>query len=419
MNLLLTKKNFRKYFFLLTSSNIADSIYYIVLVTYASSLSNPAFAISLVTLSETLPEVFSPLAGSFADNIKNKYNTLKLLTLLRILFYLIISVLVLNHSMFLLYLMCILNFFSDICGKFFRTLLVPYIPHILTEDEIEEAQGLLGANFQLISILANFFGAILISIFSFSGISLINVSIFFISLFLVFSMRQSFKDFEQSIKIKNDSIQLEAVWSHLVHSLRMLYSGKHFFFLAIQFSFINGILNLLVPIISITLVVNQDLIVTNYSISIALFQGTISLGIILGGIWLIKYLKRIKLIKLMPFIYLSLFSLYFFLIIQNGLAIGSFFLVIGLLIGVVNPKFSHMTLTTFPRELLSTISGSCALLLKVVTIISSLLFSGVSASDDLNSIYSFYIVLVFLGTLSGGISIYLVNRRSETLKGDN
>lgn len=413
MSLLLNNKRFRGYFLVLTSSNIADSIYFIVLMTYASTLTNPALAISIVTLSETLPETFSPITGSLADNIKNKYQSLKILAAVRILFYLIISFLVLKHSMILLYCICLLNFFSDICGKFFRALLVPYIPYILTDGQIEEAQGLLGANFQLISILANFFGALLISFLSYSGVSLINVGIFVITLLLVLSMKDSLKEFERSFDKKTDSIKLSVILSHLFNSVKLLYAEKKFFFLAVQFSFINGILNLLIPIISITFVVHKKMIVASYSFSVALFQGIISLGIIMGGLWLLNYFKKIKLFTLIPIIYLFLFALYLFFLTQNALVIGVAFLAIGLLVGVISPKFSHMTLTAFPREILSTISGSSALLLKIVSIISSLLFSSVSASNHLPDIYTFYLLLVLLGAVFGLLSAFSIYKKKQ------
>lgn len=58
-------------------SVIGDSIFYLALINFASTLSNPALAISLVTISETLPDALSFVAGYLCD--KTKKNILLIL----------------------------------------------------------------------------------------------------------------------------------------------------------------------------------------------------------------------------------------------------------------------------------------------------------------------------------------------------
>lgn len=72
-------------------SVIGDSIFYLALINFASTLSNPALAISLVTISETLPDALSFVAGYLCDKTKKKYIADIICAFLRAALYIIIG----------------------------------------------------------------------------------------------------------------------------------------------------------------------------------------------------------------------------------------------------------------------------------------------------------------------------------------
>ena len=72
MNLLLKNKIYRFITYSDILSVIGDSFFYLAFLTYASTLENSAIAISIISISESLPEVFSMFTGVYADKVKDK-----------------------------------------------------------------------------------------------------------------------------------------------------------------------------------------------------------------------------------------------------------------------------------------------------------------------------------------------------------
>ena len=58
MNLLLKNRIYRFITYSDILSVIGDSLFYLAFLTYASTLENSAIAISIISISESLPEIF-------------------------------------------------------------------------------------------------------------------------------------------------------------------------------------------------------------------------------------------------------------------------------------------------------------------------------------------------------------------------
>lgn len=61
MNLLLKNRIYRFITYSDILSVIGDSLFYLAFLTYASTLENSAIAISIISISESLPEIFQYL----------------------------------------------------------------------------------------------------------------------------------------------------------------------------------------------------------------------------------------------------------------------------------------------------------------------------------------------------------------------
>lgn len=89
-------------------------------MTYASKLKNYALALSLISITEAIPNLLQSIGGYFADRTKNKYQIIILLVIIRFVLYMIVGVLfVTNIAGWNLVLIVIgINFISDISGMY-------------------------------------------------------------------------------------------------------------------------------------------------------------------------------------------------------------------------------------------------------------------------------------------------------------
>lgn len=400
---------FRKYYLNSILSNLGDSIYYIVLLTYASSLKESAIAISLVSLSETLPPLLQLITGSVADNTKNKRDKIVLCAFLRGVLYFIVSLLLLRKgSLSILIIIACINLISDIAGKYSNGLTFPFIKFMVKEDELDEVQGIFGGTQQIVSIVANFLGATLLTWFSFSQLGVLNSVIFVVVGCIYVSMKNGLASIEETYLPVETDFNISNVLTKMKNSFHLLLEKKDFFLIVLQLACINASLTLLVPVATIFIKHNLQLTLATISFSIAFFQGTISVGIIIGSLFLVKRLKRvdIKLFIISGFFSILVICLGLFLKIWVLIAVGSLFA--GLSVGISSPKLTVLMMNSLPTKDISTISGGVNSILVMGSLLATILLTAISTFS--NYMYSFY--LLFCLVLLGIIFCIVTNKSS-------
>lgn len=406
-------KLFQKYYLNSILSNMGDSIYYIVLLTYASGLTDAAIAISLVSLSETIPPLLQLITGSVADNTKDKRDKIVLCAFLRGGLYLLVSLLLLRKgSLTILAAIACINLISDIVGKYSNGLTFPFVKFMVGEDELDEVQGIFGGTQQIVSIVANFLGALLLTWFSFSLLGVFNSLIFIAVGCIYLSMKQGLGAIEETHLQVETEVNVKNVLTKMKDSLRLLIKQKDFFLVVLQLACINASLVLIIPVSTIFIKNNPQLILSTISFSIAFLQGTISVGMIIGSLFLVKRVRKldIKLFVFSGFISSLVICVGLFFKIWALIAIGGLF--VGISVDISSPKMTVLMLNSLPTKDIATISGGVNSILVVGSLLASIILTAVSAGS--NYMYSFYFLfgLVLLGLLFCG----LTNRKSSVEK---
>ncbi|MBA1393259.1 MFS transporter, partial [Lactobacillus sp. XV13L] len=124
-------------------SSAGDVLFYLAFITYASKLSHPTFALSLIAMSEAIPKLFASLGGYWADKTQHKFSQLIILAEIRASIYLIISFLF-AQSWSGWQLICLVmgfNFMSDMLGVYASGLSTPVIIQLVSPAEFSEAVG--------------------------------------------------------------------------------------------------------------------------------------------------------------------------------------------------------------------------------------------------------------------------------------
>ena len=170
MDIFMKNKDYRKFTIASFLSGAGNILFYLALITYASKLRNYALAISLISISESVPQIFQVLSGYLADRTKNKFKLMVWLAVIRFGLYLIVGLLFASgFAGWNLVLTVIgINLVSDIAGSYSGGLQMPLIVNIVGDDEVAEAEGFVSGINGIINMIAQFIGSGLLLFMSYS-----------------------------------------------------------------------------------------------------------------------------------------------------------------------------------------------------------------------------------------------------------
>ncbi len=400
MNIIKKYPLYRKFLASNFISSIGDSMYYIALLTFASQFTNSGLAISMVTLSESIPGIFFIVTGSLADMSQNKAKRNLINGVIRGVLYLIVGIMIgFDSSLMLLAGICLLNFISDIIGKYSSGLMTPFVLFLVNQEDIEEAQGLNGAITNLVSLLAQFVGAYLMGIFSYQVLAWINSGAFFITAIIMLSMKASLDKIEQEKlpQPTGEKVSLIRMVRQISHSLKEIKKCQPVFRAIVMFAIANGGLVVLIPLISMLFSQQPQLVINNFPFTLALSQAMISVGVILGSLFGPVVLRNVSLFVICQGMFvgigLTAIGMYSHLI---WLILASLLLV-GLLIGAASPKLNVLILNSFDVTKLGTINGGINSLLLIVPPLGTIIFTTTATSLNLRAAT---LLLVFFSVIS-------------------
>ncbi|WP_314065215.1 MFS transporter [uncultured Vagococcus sp.] len=407
MNIIKNYPLYRKFIASNFISTLGDSMYYIALLTFASQMTNSGLAISMVTLSESIPGIFFILTGSLADMSQNKARKTIINGIIRGILYLLVGVLIgFQSSLLLLAGICLLNFISDIIGKYSSGLMTPFVLFMVKTEDIEEAQGLNGAITNLVSLLAQFVGAYLMGLFSYQVLAWINSGAFFITVVILFFMKASLDQIEKEklVKDSGNKISLKRMVQQILSSLKEIKECQPVFRAIMMFAIANGGLVVLVPLISMLFSQQPQLVIQNFPFTLALSQGMISAGVILGSLFGPKALQSTSLFTICQGMFLVIgvigIAMYGQLI---WLLLGSL-LVVGLLIGSASPKLNVLIISSFDVTKLGTINGGINTLLLIVPPVATVIFTTTATSLNLKAAILLLLVFAVLSFTIGQLT---------------
>lgn len=376
-------------------STLGDSMYYIALMTYAAQFTNSGLAISMVSLSEAIPGLFFIVTGSIADLSHNKVKKNLANGLIRGILYFIVGVVIgFQPSLMLLAGICVLNFISDILGKYSSGLMAPFILYMVNREDLEEAQGLSGAITSLVGLLAQFVGAYLMGLFSYQLLAWINSGTFFLGVIILFSIKTALETIEKEklVATNTEKPSINAILQQMVSAIKDIKECRPVFSVIILFALSNGALSVLIPLISMLFSQNPHLVIQNFSFTLAFCQGMISFGVIVGSLFGPKVLSAVSLKTLCLGMFISTVGLSLVMLSQHVWLLLSLLLVLGLLIGAASPKLNVLLISHFPIAKLGTIGGGVNSLLLLTPPLATVLFTSTATALNLKA----GIILLFI-----------------------
>lgn len=302
-------------------SAFGDAIFFMAYMAFASTLDNSALAISLVTLSESIPDFTSFLTGYFCDRTKEKYKADIFCAFVRAILYIIVSCFFANSMGWVGFLIVLtINLISDILGNYSDNLRFPEIYAVVPNEEYESSAGFSMAIYYTIKICARMIGgAILIFLkYNYPLMAVLNAVTFIICGLSLLAPRKSV---EQKMQQSEQHVEYREK-RNIIGAFKCIFQSAKY--RKVLYGFISTKCTTVsfLPIIYIMLANSRQINVDQYTLIVSLINAFPTIGIIAGNLFNKKLLGNFKLssvlmMKLLCGCVLIVFALqgnYFFMV---------------------------------------------------------------------------------------------------------
>lgn len=268
-------------------SNFGDTVYYLALMNYALFLPNPKLAISLITLSETIPYLGTFLTGYLGDKTAEKIKTIELTLLVRVAFYGLVALVIgFSPAIWILIFVCIINFLSDFAGQYENSLFYPISNRLIAPQDREEVMAFRQSVSTSLTVVFQATGAILITWLTYRQLALINMASFLVALLIFKSVNKPLSQLLDrggeamqevgGISLKDMRKELREAYGVLTKVDKV----KDTLFIV---PFINAGLVIIVPLVILQLTQSPQMILGSEAWVISLLSMSLTLGTISGG----------------------------------------------------------------------------------------------------------------------------------------
>ena len=392
MNIFLKNKNYRKFTLASWLSGAGNILFYLALMTYASKLKNYSLALSLIAITESLPDLIQSLSGYLADRTHNKYRVIVWLAVIRFALYMLVGLLfVTNIAGWNLVLMVIgLNFVSDLSGMYSGGLQTPLIVGLVGENEMAEAQGFTSGVSQLITLVAQFVGSGLLLFMSYSELAIVNALTFLAAGLLYANIGASVRKQQPDQK---EEVNDQNFFATISSSFKQVRQAHGLLTIVLVVAMLNGLLSSVEPLISIVIAGNKSMLIGSYSFTIALLGAAAAIGLALGSAVGTKLLKNTSLFQLSLLSTISSAIMAIVILNKNIVFCLILMTTLGFLAGTSSPKLMQWLVISVDRKILSSSAGLLNTILAIAGPLMTTLFTTIAGTINVN--YALYGVLGF------------------------
>ena len=346
-------------------SNFGDVLYYLALMNYILLLPEAKFAISLVTLSESLPFLTMIFMGMWGDRTKKKVDTILVTLLFRTGLYLLIGLAMgFQPALWVVILAVLVNLLSDLAGQYEDALHIPLSLRIIPMEDREAMYAFRQGASSILKILFQSSGAILAGLMSYQHLAFFNAGTFVVSALIMLILRPSLnkllkdKPIHSSVENREEERYfIKNTWNSLQQSYQTVQNISILKTSIFTIAGLNAVFAAENALLLLNMKENPSFAFINPATTIATVTVVTLIGNILGSVLVTTLLKKVsmefllKISVFMPpalFIGFLLHSIYIIFLVN--------FLTM-VIVGIFQPKMNAFVISSLPEERLATISA--------------------------------------------------------------
>lgn len=391
-------------------SNFGDVVYYLALMSYVLQLPDAKLAISIVSISETLPILAGFVMGYFADRTTDKIKTILKTLYFRTGIYLLIGVVIgFKPSLWIVILAAFINFLSDLAGQYENGLYTPLSLRVVADEDRSDSYAFRQAAAAILYIGFQSAGAALVTVMSYQALAFVNAGTFALCALIMLGLKPSLEKLlvERPLEITKEvkGNLVKDMWNSMKLALRECLKLPEMRQSMVVVPVLNGVLNVVTIIIPVIISQDKHFIIGNAVTTLALLTIFNLLGGILGNILAMTVLKKLDLTLAIRLVTLLVPVFFFFIYIHEIHGVYATIFLITILAGAINPKFAALIANSMPEDKLAMISGGVNTYFQIGSMLSRLVVSGLIVVLPIDVIS---LIFLFIGF---ALVVYAYRRR--------
>ncbi len=397
-------------------SSFGDTLYYLALMNYVLFLPDTKFALAMITASESLPILSGLFMGIWADRTKKKLDTILATLVLRFVLYALVGLLMgFTPALWIVAVVCVVNFLSDLAGQYENGLYMPLSLRVLEAEDRETAMAFKNTVGGILMIVFRSSGAILIGFMSYQNLAFFNAGTFLVSLAIMAGLRPAFtkllkeNPIQEAEQTETEAGLVKGIGQSLKESYQAIQKIPLLKVSILTIAGINTVFSAISPLVILAMKEFSDFVIVNSGITIALVFNLFSVGYILGsslGMAFFKNVSLSKLLKLCTGLSIALFVGFY---LHNIYIVMATILVTTMTTGIINPKMYALIMNELPEDKLATINAGMGTIFNIGMLAGQALVALVVTILSVTSI-SLIFLLLSVGLVSYTI---LVGRRPK------
>ncbi|HFR3185005.1 TPA: MFS transporter [Streptococcus suis] len=345
-------------------SNFGDTLYYLALMNYVLFLPDTKFALAMITVSETLPILSGLFMGIWADRTKKKLDTILATLVLRFVLYALVGLLMgFTPALWIVAVVCVVNFLSDLAGQYENGLYMPLSLRVLEAEDRETAMAFKNTVGGILMIVFRSSGAILIGFMSYQNLAFFNAGTFLVSLAIMVTLRPAFakllkeNPIQEVEQTETEAGLIKGIGQSLKESYQAIQKIPVLKASILTIAGINTVFSAISPLVILSMKEFSDFVIVNSGITLALVFNLFSVGYILGSSLGMAFFKHISLSNLLKCC--TGFSVILFVgfYLHNIYIVMATILVTTMTTGIINPKLYALIMNELPEDKLATINA--------------------------------------------------------------
>ena len=346
-------------------SNLGDVLYYLALMNYVLLLPEAKFAISLVTLSESLPFLSMLFMGIWGDRTKNKVDRVLTTLLFRVGLYVLVGLAMgFDPSLWVLILAVSVNILSDLACQYENALFTPISLRIIPLEDREKTYAFRQATGSILRIVFQSSGTVLVGIMTYQNLAFFNAATFLASAAIMFLLRTKLKNVlkEQPLTAsQRDEVEVGNFLQNSWQSIKLAYQTVQQLPLIkasiLAVSGLNAVFAGQDALLLLTMDENPAFALVNPTTTLSMQATLVLVATILGSILsttIFKDTDFMTIIRLMVWMPVFLFLGFFLQQIYLVLLVNFLSMV---LVGACQPKLNAFIVRVLPEDQLATIGA--------------------------------------------------------------
>lgn len=388
-------------------SNFGDVVFYLALMNYVLVLPEPKYAISIITLSETLPPLFSVFIGYFADKAKNKVTQIIGTQVVRSILYVMVGLLLgFTPALWVVIVIAIINVISDFLGGYENSLYIPISVNLISNDLREQATAFKQTLSQVMGVVFKSVSALLVVLISYQNLAYINALSFalaaLVMLFISKGLNQVLKQHEETApvtEIKTEQkMQKQSFLKSFISSGKAVYAvlknDKELLIVLAMSPIFNTIFVVIQPLAVLMMNADASFVIYNAPTTIAIISIIMTISAIVGSLLSMSLLKKQSLFFVVSSICVSCIGVFISIYLVNIYACILCLSTLMVFVSALQPKLNARVINSLPQDNLALLIGFLGTYAQSGMLFMSVVFS-ILVTMMLPSVIALIFVTVF------------------------